>query len=170
MRKTMNNQLSLGEQIKIARNNKKLSQVEFAEKCRLNIRTIQRIENNEVKPRLYTLRIIEKVLDIKLTGETDNDVENEHLLNLRNEFEKRKRTRMFTFYAAIFLLIAALFMLSTGIPKHIWAPFFYILFFTDIIVIGIAWRCPGCNSILGDVFNTRYCSRCGLNFHDEPTS
>lgn len=140
----MENQLSIGEQIKTARKQKKLSQVEFADKCNLNIRTIQRIENNEVTPRLYTLRIIGDVLDFKLLGKVDNDKESEHLLKLRGIFEKRKQIRMFTFFAALFLMASVLFLLITGIPRHIWAPFYYLLFIADFIIIGITWRCPGC--------------------------
>ena len=163
----MAQQLSIGEQIKIARQQKKLSQTEFANKCNLNIRTIQRIENNEVTPRLYTLRIIGEVLDIRLYRDEDIIVENEQLLKFRNVFKKRKQIRMFTFFFAIFLLTAALFLLLTGIPKLIWAPFIYLFFFADFIVIGLSWRCPGCNSLLGDVFNVKYCSKCGLKFYDE---
>ena len=163
----MAQQLAIGEQIKIARQQKKLSQTEFANKCNLNIRTIQRIENNEVTPRLYTLRIIGEVLDIRLYRDEDIIVENEQLLKFRNVFKKRKQIRMFTFFFAIFLLTAALFLLLTGIPKLIWAPFIYLFFFADFIVIGLSWRCPGCNSLLGDVFNVKYCSKCGLKFYDE---
>ena len=163
----MEQQLSIGEQIKIARQQKKLSQVEFANKCNLNIRTIQRIENNEVSPRLYTLRIIGEVLEVNLLQKNDKVIESEQLLKFRNIFEKRKQIRMFTFFFAIFLMVAILFLLLTGIPKLIWAPFIYLFFFADFIVIGLTWRCPGCNSLLGDVFNLKYCSKCGLKFYDE---
>lgn len=163
----MEHQLSIGEQIKQARQLKKLSQFEFAKKCNLNIRTIQRIENNEVSPRLYTLRIISEVLDIELLQKNDIDIESEQLLKFKTVFERRKQTRIFTFFVAIFLLAASLFLILSGIPKHIWAPFIYLFFFADFIVIGLTWRCPGCNSLLGDVFNLRYCSKCGLKFYDD---
>lgn len=163
----MEHQLLIGEQIKQARQLKRLSQGEFAKKCNLNIRTIQRIENNEVLPRLYTLRIISEVLDIELLQKNEIDIESEQLLKYRTVFERRKQTRIFTFFVAIFLLAAAFFLLLTGIPKLIWAPFIYLFFFADLIVIGLTWRCPGCNSLLGDVFNLKYCSKCGLKFYDE---
>ena len=163
----MKHQFSIGEQIKQARQLKKLSQDEFARKCNLNIRTIQRIENNEVSPRLYTLRIIGEVLDIELLQNNEADIEREQLLKYRTVFERRKQIRLFTFFVAIFLLAAAFFLIISGIPKSIWAPFIYFFFFADLIVIGLTWRCPGCNSLLGDVFNIRYCSKCGLKFYDE---
>ena len=162
----MNQELSIGEQVRLARQQKKLSQVELANKCSLNIRTIQRIENNEVTPQLYTLRIIGDVLDIELMKPVNPNAENNQLLKLRNVFERRKQIRKFTFALAIFLMAAALFLLMTGIPEKLWAPFIYFLFFADFVIIGITWRCPGCNSLLGDFFNIRYCSKCGLKFKE----
>ncbi len=163
----MEQQLSLGKQIKVARQGQKLSQVEFAIKCNLNIRTIQRIENDEVTPRLYTLRIISEVLGVTLLRKDIVEAESEQLIKLRKVFEKRKEIRFLTFFVIIFLMVAALLLIISGIPKHIWAPFIYLFFFIDLIVIGLTWRCPGCNSLLDDVFNLRYCSKCGLKFYDE---
>jgi len=162
----MEQQLSLGKQIKVARQQKNLSQVEFADKCNLNIRTIQRIENNEVSPRLYTLRIISEVLGIELLRKNDIEIESEQLLKFRTVFKKRKQIRIFTFIVVVLLLASTLLLIISGIPKHFWAPFIYLFFFADFIVIGLTWRCPGCNSLLGDVFNLRYCSKCGLKFYD----
>ena len=163
----MEQQLSLGKQIKVARQQEKLSQVEVAIKCKLNIRTIQRIENDKVTPRPYTLRIISEVLGVTLMKKDDIEAESEQLMKLRNVFNKRKQIRIFTFIVMILLMVAALLLLLSGIPKHRWAPFIYFFFYADLIVIGFTWRCPGCNSILGDVFNLRYCSKCGLKFYDE---
>jgi transcriptional regulator with XRE-family HTH domain len=159
----MENQSSIATQIKEARQERGLSQVELADKYRLHIRTIQRIENEEVTPRLYTLRIIGEALDVDLI-KNNVDTEKEDLKRLRKLFNQRKQIRIVTFIVAILLLFFALLLIFSGIPKMQWAPFIYILFFIDLIVIGFTWRCPGCNSLLGDVFNTRYCSRCGLKF------
>jgi len=54
----------IGDKIKELRKNKGLSQEELAESAGVNLRTIQRIENNESEPRGYTLNQISKVLDI----------------------------------------------------------------------------------------------------------
>jgi len=159
-------QLSLGKKIKTARQQKELSQVEFANRCNLHIRTIQRIESDKVTPRPYTLRIINEVLGVTLIRDDDFEVDSEQLNKLRNVFEKRKQIRILTFIAAIVLLASTLFLILSGIPKYNWAPFIYLLFFADFIVIGLTWRCPGCNTILGDVFNQRYCSKCGLKFYN----
>ncbi len=157
-------QLPLGKQISEARKQSRFTQAELADKCRLDIHTIQRIEKGDVAPRSYTIRLISEVLGLTLMNEIEN--ESKQLMKLRNMFEKRKQIRIFTFAFAIFLLAAAFFLILSGIPKLIWAPFIYIFFFLDLIVIGFTWRCPGCNRLLGDVFNIKYCSKCGLKFYD----
>jgi transcriptional regulator with XRE-family HTH domain len=162
----MEHQISIGEQIKASRQKKNLSQLELANKCNLNIRTVQRIESNQVEPRLYTLRVIGEALNIKLTTKDDLETEDKQLEQLRRIFERRKQIRLITFVVAILLLASALILIFSGLPKYKWAPFIYIFFFIDLIVIGLSWRCPGCNKILGDVFNVKYCSNCGLKFSE----
>ena len=48
----------IGEKIKEARKKKGLSQEDLAESAKVNLRTIQRIENNENEPRGKTLNLI----------------------------------------------------------------------------------------------------------------
>lgn len=57
----MNN---IGQKIKDVRKKKGLSQEELAESAKINLRTIQRIENNENEPRGKTLNLICEVLDL----------------------------------------------------------------------------------------------------------
>ena len=57
----MNN---IGQKIKDVRKKKGLSQEELAELAKINLRTIQRIENNENEPRGKTLNLICQVLDL----------------------------------------------------------------------------------------------------------
>ena len=57
--------VSLGELIYNSRKNKNITQEELAELSKVNLRTIQRIENNENKPRESTLRMLFEVLEIK---------------------------------------------------------------------------------------------------------
>tara|TARA_B110000902_G_scaffold51899_1_gene59812 strand:- start:214 stop:777 length:564 start_codon:yes stop_codon:yes gene_type:complete len=54
----------IGKKIKELRKKKGLSQEELAESAKVNLRTIQRIENNESEPRGKTLNLICEVLDI----------------------------------------------------------------------------------------------------------
>lgn len=56
-------QPELGNKIIELRKKKGLTQEELVEKCKLNVRTLQRIESGEVNPRSYTVKIILEALD-----------------------------------------------------------------------------------------------------------
>jgi transcriptional regulator with XRE-family HTH domain len=56
----------IGNRIKEIRLKKGLSQEELAEASKVNLRTIQRIENNETKPREKTLQLIFNALEIEI--------------------------------------------------------------------------------------------------------
>ena len=56
----------IGKRIKEIRLKKGLSQEELAEASKLNVRTSQRIENNETKPREKTLQLIFNALEIEI--------------------------------------------------------------------------------------------------------
>lgn len=55
-----------GAKIKSLRKDKGLTQAELAELSGLSIRTMQRIENNEVHPSTYSLKMLSKALEIDL--------------------------------------------------------------------------------------------------------
>lgn len=55
-------QPTLGLKIAELRNAKGITQKELSEKCKVDIRTIQRIEAGEVVPRMYTLNLLSEVL------------------------------------------------------------------------------------------------------------
>ncbi len=54
--------MEFGERLKELRTSLNCSQKELSEKTGLTLRTIQRIENNEVKPSLYSLKMIGEAL------------------------------------------------------------------------------------------------------------
>ncbi len=56
-------QPELGEKILELRLAKRLTQTELAEKCNISLRTIQRIESNDVSPRSFSIKTIFSVLD-----------------------------------------------------------------------------------------------------------
>lgn len=56
----------IGRKINETRKSKGLTQEELAELSKVNLRTIQRIENNESEPRGKTLMLICEALDINL--------------------------------------------------------------------------------------------------------
>ena len=59
--------MEFGERLKEIRTSLNCSQKELSEKTGLTLRTIQRIENNEVKPSLYSLKVIGGALKTNLS-------------------------------------------------------------------------------------------------------
>lgn len=91
---------------------------------------------------------------------------------IRDEFEKRRNRRVGLFvFALVFLLFVGFVTLPLmdhlNISRIVWAPFVYLIMFGVLIAIGFVWRCPVCNRLLGDVFTTKYCSKCGFKFSDD---
>ena len=67
-------QPELGLKISELRQQKGLTQEQLAEHCEVSQRTIQRIENGEVDPRLYTLQCLSNVLEFNFVGrQTGNE-------------------------------------------------------------------------------------------------
>ena len=56
--------MEFGERLKELRTGLNISQKELSEKTGLTLRTIQRIENNEVKPSLYSVKAISDALEV----------------------------------------------------------------------------------------------------------
>ena len=61
--------MDLGDKIKAARTQKGITQKELAQKTGLTERTIQRIENHEVEPSVYSLNKISEFLSFDFTNE-----------------------------------------------------------------------------------------------------
>ena len=61
--------MDLGDKIKSARTKKGITQKELAEKTGLTERTIQRIENHEVEPSVYSLNKISEILSFDFQTE-----------------------------------------------------------------------------------------------------
>lgn len=96
----------------------------------------------------------------------------EQIEEIRKEFKKRKEQRLILFYIFLAILLATgIIMIPLmgylGISKLIWAPPVYIIFFVLLALIACLWRCPVCNALLGDVFTTRFCPKCGFRFINE---
>jgi len=90
----------------------------------------------------------------------------------KEQFKKRRSSRINLFiFAIVFLLIVGIFILPVmdmlGVSRLAWAPVIYIVMFGVIIAIAVIWRCPVCNGLLGDVFTTKYCAKCGFNFSED---
>ena len=73
------NQPELGKKIAELRKAKGFTQDELVEKCKINVRTLQRIESGEVTPRSYTIKIIFAALDYNIYNSSVDNL---------NEFNK----------------------------------------------------------------------------------
>jgi transcriptional regulator with XRE-family HTH domain len=77
------------EKIKSLRLSKGLTQQELADQCNISLRTIQRIENGDVKPSLYSLKKLSEVLEVDVVGffqdsEKETNVPNSKLTKTMN--------------------------------------------------------------------------------------
>lgn len=107
---------------------KGLTQEEVAEKCRINVRTIQRIESGAVNPRAFTIKIISDALgfDFFETSNTGHEVEK---ANQNTNFENRtilwfikdlinlktNTMRKVSILSAFFLFVIGLFIIPSRI-------------------------------------------------------
>jgi len=102
----------IAEMVKIARLAKGYTQKELADLAGINLRSLQRIENANVKPRSYTMKQLEKFLIFEIANAKPNLQERKH--------EKTSLKKLIlSFGYAILLLIAAMAFLaqSTRFPE-----------------------------------------------------
>ena len=65
-----------------------LTQEDVAEKCKITVRTIQRIEAGVVKPRVYTIKIISDILGIDCFYDTSNTGYDVNIANRDSNLER----------------------------------------------------------------------------------
>jgi len=111
--------MEFGERLKELRTNFNCSQKELAEKTGLTLRTIQRIENNEVKPSLYSLRVIGEVLktDLSEFAKTSETKPYEFNVNLKitdmNQFLSDLKVLVKTHWKTIFVIILVIYLFTS---------------------------------------------------------
>ena len=103
--------MKLGTKIKELRKKEGLTQVDLSEKSGLSLRTIQRIENNENKPSVYSLRMIGEVLNYKFNLKKFNI--------MKNIFEKENRNYLILIIGLISVSIGGYFYYSNQLDKHV---------------------------------------------------
>ena len=101
----------LGTKIKELRKKEGLTQLDLSEKSGLSLRTIQRIENNENKPSVYSLRMIGEVLNYKFNLKKFNI--------MKNIFEKENRNYLILIIGLISVSIGGYFYYSNQLDKHV---------------------------------------------------
>jgi transcriptional regulator with XRE-family HTH domain len=111
--------MEFGERLKELRTNLNCSQKELAEKTGLTLRTIQRIENNEVKPSLYSLKVIGEVLKTDLSEfvKTSETKPYEFNVNLKitdmNQFLNDLKALVKTHWKTIFIIILVIYLFTS---------------------------------------------------------
>jgi transcriptional regulator with XRE-family HTH domain len=95
------------------------SQKELSEQTGLNLRTIQRIENNEVKPSLYSLKVIGEALNTGLSDfiKTSEAKPYEFNVNLKitdmNQFLNDLKALVKTHWKTIFIIILVIYLFTS---------------------------------------------------------
>ena len=112
-------QMEFGARLKEIRTSLNCSQKELSEQTGLNLRTIQRIENNEVKPSLYSLKVIGEALNTDLSDfvKTSESKPYEFNLNLKitdmNQFLNDLKALVKTHWKTIFIIVLVIYLFTS---------------------------------------------------------
>ncbi len=112
-------QMEFGARLKEIRTSLNCSQKELSEQTGLTLRTIQRIENNEVKPSLYSLKVIGEALNTDLTDfiKSSEAKPYEFNLNLKitdmNQFLNDLKALVKTHWKTIFIIILVIYLFTS---------------------------------------------------------
>jgi transcriptional regulator with XRE-family HTH domain len=108
--------MEFGERLKEIRTSLNCSQKELSEKTGLTLRTIQRIENNEVKPSLYSLKVIGGALKTDLSEFVKKSDTKPYEFNLTlkitdmNQFLTDLKVLVKTHWKTIFLIVLVIWL------------------------------------------------------------
>ena len=111
--------MEFGARLKEIRTSLNISQKELSEKTGLTLRTIQRIENNEVKPSLYSLKVIGEVLKTDLSDflKTSEAKPYEFNLNLKitdmNQFLNDLKVLVKIHWKTIFIIVLVIYLFTS---------------------------------------------------------
>ena len=112
-------QMEFGARLKEIRTSLNCSQKELSEQTGLTLRTIQRIEYNEVKPSLYSLKVIGEALNTDLSDfvKTSESKPYEFNLNLKitdmNQFLNDLKALVKTHWKTIFIIILVIYLFTS---------------------------------------------------------
>jgi len=111
--------MEFGARLKELRTGLNISQKELSEKTGFTLRTIQRIENNEVKPSLYSVKAISDALELA-SSELLNTSETkpyEFNVNLKitdmNQFLNDLKALVKTHWKTIFVIILVIYLFTS---------------------------------------------------------
>ena len=112
-------QMEFGARLKEIRTSLNCSQKALSEQTGLTLRTIQRIENNEVKPSLYSLKVIGEALNTDLSDfvKTSESKPYEFNLNLKitdmNQFLNDLKALVKTHWKTIFIIVLVIYLFTS---------------------------------------------------------
>ncbi len=112
-------QMEFGARLKELRTRLNISQKELSEQTGLTLRTIQRIENNEVKPSLYSVKVLGEVLQADLSPWVKSSETKPYEFNLTlkitdmNQFLHDLTVFFKTHWKTIFLIVLVIWLLTS---------------------------------------------------------
>jgi hypothetical protein len=110
--------MEFGERLKELRTNLNCSQKELSEKTGLTLRTIQRIENNGVKPSLHSLKLIGNALKTNLSEDVKKSETKPYEISFTikitdmNQFINDLKTLVKNNWKIILLIVLVIFLFS----------------------------------------------------------
>jgi len=110
--------MEFGTRLKEIRTNLNISQKELSEQTRLTLRTIQRIENNEVKPSLHSIKVISEALEIESSELIEKSDIKPYEFNLTfkitdmNQFLNDLKTLVKNHWKTILLIVLVIWLVS----------------------------------------------------------
>jgi transcriptional regulator with XRE-family HTH domain len=111
--------MEFGARLKEIRTSLNCSQKELSEQTGLTLRTIQRIENNEVKPSIYSIKAIGEALKTDLSEfvKTSETKPYEFNVNLKitdmNQFLNDLKALVKTHWKTIFVIILVIYLFTS---------------------------------------------------------
>ena len=110
--------MEFGDILKELRVSQNYSQNEVAELSGLTLKTIQRIESNQVKPGLHSIKVIKKALETDLYGIINKPITNPYEFNLTfkitdmNQFLNDLKTLVKNHWKTILLIVLVIWLVS----------------------------------------------------------
>ncbi len=111
--------MEFGKRLKEIRTCLNISQKELSEKTRLTLRTIQRIENNEVKPSLHSIKVISEALEIESCELIEKSDIKPYEFNLTfkitdmNQFLNDLKTLVKTHWKIILIIVLVIYLFTS---------------------------------------------------------
>ncbi len=111
--------MKFGDRLKELRTGLNYSQSELSEKTGLTLRTIQRIENNEVKPSLHSIKVISDALDVASSEFVNTTVTKPYEINFTfkitdmNQFLNDLKVLVKTHWKSIFIIVLAIYLFTS---------------------------------------------------------